>query len=52
MAEKEKNTKMTFADYAKAFAKTRKNDNILRKSSLIPQYVRVSSLCPGIAYPT
>lgn len=52
MAEKEKNAKMTFADYAKAFAKTRKNDNILRKSSLIPQYVRVNSLCPGIAYPT
>ena len=48
----EKNTKMTFADYAKEFAKTRKNDNILRKSSLIPQYVRVNSLCPGIAYPT
>ncbi len=49
MAEK---VKMTFADYAKQFAKTRKNENILQKSSLIPQYTRIKSLCPGIAYPT
>ena len=48
----DKNTKMSFADYAKQFAKTRKNDSILRLSSLIPQYTRIKSLCPGIAYPT
>ena len=48
----EKNTKMSFADYAKQFAKTRKNDSILRQSNLIPQYTRIKSLCPGIAYPT
>ena len=48
----EKNTKMSFADYAKQFAKDRKNDNTLRLSSLVPQYTRIISLCPGIAYPT
>lgn len=48
----EKNTKMSFADYAKQFAKTRKNDNILRVSSLIPQYTRIKSLCPSVAYAT
>lgn len=48
----EKNTKMSFADYAKQFAKTRKNDNILRQSSLIPQYTRIKSLCPSVAYAT
>ena len=48
----EKNTRMSFADYAKQFAKTRKNENILRQSSLIPQYTRIVSLCPGVAYPT
>lgn len=47
----EKLVKMTFADYAKQFAKTRKNENILRKSSLIPQYTRIKSICPGVAYP-
>ena len=52
MAEKTKDTRMSFADYAKQFAKTRKNDNILRQSSLIPQYTRIKSLCPGVAYPT
>ena len=44
--------KVSFADYAKAFAKTRKNENILRQGDLIPKYTRVKSLYPGIAYPT
>lgn len=48
----DKSSKVTFAEFAKEFAKTRKNDNILRKSSLIPHYTRIQSLCPGIAYPT
>lgn len=53
MAEKNtKDTRMSFADYAKQFAKTRKNDSILRQSNLIPKYTRIKSLCPGIAYPT
>ncbi len=44
--------KVSFADYAKAFSKTRKNENILRQGDLIPKYTRVKSLYPGIAYPT
>ena len=48
----EKIQKVSFADYAKAFAKTRKNENILRQGDLIPKYTRVKSLYPGIAYPT
>lgn len=44
--------KLSFADYAKQFAKTRKNANILRQGNAIPHYTRVKSLYPGIAYPT
>ena len=48
----DKQTKMSFADYALQFKKTRKNENILRQSSIIPHYERVKSIAPGIAYPT
>lgn len=44
--------KMSFADYATQFKKTRKNENILRQADVIPHYKRVKSLAPGISYPT
>lgn len=48
----EKTTKMTFADYAKQFAKDRKNTNILLQANLVPKYTRIKTLCPAVAYAT